>query len=264
MKRYIIICTLLFGLIPLDIKAQNEKPATNPDSIMIRIIEILKQENLDFYYYKKQMSYPEKPEYHNKPYYARLKSPKSVTIMDNTVKLSFGEGERSVSLLQKIRKNNEVVLYFAPPMGWGQTNRNLIWGDLLILNLLSEKELLTLQNNYLFNVYWGDFNKIVKEYNSLEIKPTVSEEQRKYIVQANALNEQKDYKTAIQLLTKVIQINPTSYPAAYFNLALISSQVGDYLNAIVNMKKYLSLVPEAEDARTAQDKIYEWEFMLEK
>jgi hypothetical protein len=25
------------------------------------------------------------------------------------------------------------------------------------------------------------------------------------------------------------------------------------------MKKYLMLVPEAEDARAAQDKIYEWE-----
>jgi len=30
------------------------------------------------------------------------------------------------------------------------------------------------------------------------------------------------------------------------------------------MKKYLMLVPDAEDARGAQDKIYEWEAWIQK
>lgn len=30
------------------------------------------------------------------------------------------------------------------------------------------------------------------------------------------------------------------------------------------MKQYLLLEPEAKDARSAQDKIYEWELMIQK
>jgi len=45
-------------------------------------------------------------------------------------------------------------------------------------------------------------------------------------------------------------------------MALIAAQTKDYQYAILNMKKYLMLVPEAEDARAAKDKIYEWEAEL--
>jgi hypothetical protein len=40
---------------------------------------------------------------------------------------------------------------------------------------------------------------------------------------------------------------------------LLSAQVKQYDDAIYHMKKYLLLVPDASDARGAQDKIYEWE-----
>jgi tetratricopeptide (TPR) repeat protein len=107
------------------------------------------------------------------------------------------------------------------------------------------------------------FSISATKYRELQEKPAVTEEQRKYIVQANSMNERKDYTNAIQLLRKVIQINPISYPAAYYNLALISAQTRDYQYAIHNMEKYLLLVPDAPDARAAQDKIYEWEFEIE-
>jgi tetratricopeptide (TPR) repeat protein len=108
------------------------------------------------------------------------------------------------------------------------------------------------------------FSISAAKYRELQEKPAVTEEQRKYIVQANSMNEKKDYKNAIQLFRKVIEINPTSYPAAYFNLALISALTRDYQYAIFNMRKYLLLVPDASDARAAQDKIYEWEFEIEE
>jgi tetratricopeptide (TPR) repeat protein len=107
------------------------------------------------------------------------------------------------------------------------------------------------------------FSISATKYRELQEKPPVTEEQRKYIVQANSMNERKDYTNAIQLFRKVIEINPTSYPAAYFNLALISALTRDYRYAIYNMRKYLLLVPDAPDARTAQDKIYEWEYEIE-
>ena len=56
--------------------------------------------------------------------------------------------------------------------------------------------------------------------------------------------------------------DPTSYPGAYFNLALRAAQENLPGTAIFRMKQYLMLVPDAKDARSAQDRIFEWEIMM--
>jgi|WetSurMetagenome_2_1015567.scaffolds.fasta_scaffold30412_3 tetratricopeptide (TPR) repeat protein len=108
------------------------------------------------------------------------------------------------------------------------------------------------------------FEPIAAQYRALTVKPPAPEEQRRFVVQANAMNQQKNYARAIEQYLKVIELDPVSYPGAYFNLALLSAQENDPLSAVFYMKQYLMLVPEAQDARSAQDKIYEWEFMLNK
>jgi tetratricopeptide (TPR) repeat protein len=108
------------------------------------------------------------------------------------------------------------------------------------------------------------FKETADQYRALKVKPPVSEEQRKFIVQASAFTEQKDYTRAIDRFKKAIEIDPTSYPAAYYNMALLYAQERRFKLAIECMNKYLLLEPEAKDARSAQDKIYEWEGMLEK
>lgn len=45
-------------------------------------------------------------------------------------------------------------------------------------------------------------------------------------------------------------------------MALIAAEMKTYSYAILNMRKYLLLMPDAEDARKAQDKIYEWELNM--
>lgn len=109
-----------------------------------------------------------------------------------------------------------------------------------------------------------EFHETVKNNNTLSEKPTITEEQRKYIVQANSKNEKKEFQEALNLYKKAINVNPFSYPSAYNNMALLAAQIKDYCYAIFNMKKYLMLVPKAEDARAAQDKIYEWEAEIGK
>jgi len=99
------------------------------------------------------------------------------------------------------------------------------------------------------------------EYRALNIRPQVSEAQRRYIVQANAANQRKDYGAAIYLYLEAVELDPVSYPEAYFNMALLSAQLKRYQPAISYMKKYLVLAPDAKDARSAQDKIYEWEYL---
>jgi tetratricopeptide (TPR) repeat protein len=106
------------------------------------------------------------------------------------------------------------------------------------------------------------FEPIAAKYRELNVKPAVREDQRKYIVQANAAREQKDYVKALELFGEAIKLDQTAYPDAYLNAALIRALINDFQFAIYDMKKYLMLVPEAEDARAAQDKIYEWEAQI--
>jgi tetratricopeptide (TPR) repeat protein len=106
------------------------------------------------------------------------------------------------------------------------------------------------------------FKPVADHYITLKEKPAISEECRKYIVQANMFNEQKQYYKAMGLYNKAVELDQTGYPPAYSNLALLSAQVHRYDRAIYFMKKYLLLEPQASDARSAQDKIYEWEAMM--
>ena len=108
------------------------------------------------------------------------------------------------------------------------------------------------------------FKPIAAKYCERKVKPPVSEEQRKFIVQANSFNEQKLYDKAIELYNKAIKVDQIAYPAGYSNLALLAAQINSYDAAIYYMKKYLMLEPNGSDARSAQDKIYEWEAQITK
>ena len=46
------------------------------------------------------------------------------------------------------------------------------------------------------------------------------------------------------------------------NLAFMATLISIYPLAVCSMKKYLMLVPDADDAHEAQDKKYEWEVFL--
>jgi tetratricopeptide (TPR) repeat protein len=66
----------------------------------------------------------------------------------------------------------------------------------------------------------------------------ISEEQRKLIVQANGLGQQKMYEDAIAYYYKALEINSLSYPPAYFNIALLQAQnrevrSGDYVHEVL-------------------------------
>jgi len=103
------------------------------------------------------------------------------------------------------------------------------------------------------------FQGQAEQYRAMANKPPVSEAQRKYVVQADAMAQDKDYAKALDLYGKALAIDAVSYPAAYYNMALIAAQLGRYHGAIASMKKYQMLVSDPGEARSAQDKIYEWQ-----
>jgi len=126
-------------------------------------------------------------------------------------------------------------------------------------------ELFTIQHKINEKQYKSDlaqFEPLAASYRALKVKPPISEDQRKYIVQANSFNKLKQYTKAIELYNKAIEIDQTAYPAAYLNIALLTAQRHRLELAIFYMKKFLLLEPDSTDARSAQDKIYEWEGLL--
>jgi len=124
-----------------------------------------------------------------------------------------------------------------------------------------------MQHQYAIKYYEEDlenFKPLAREYQSASEKPIMKEVQRKLFVQGNAMNKQLDYENALIYYEKAFSLDPVSYPEGYYNYAIIAALAEKYEFAILNMKKYLLLMPNNPDAVSAQDKIYEWEALITK
>ena len=107
------------------------------------------------------------------------------------------------------------------------------------------------------------WKKIGATYNSFPVKPPIPDEARKFKLQAEFAYEQKRFADAANLYAAALKI--ASWEAElHFNrgLMLATTDVSNYREAVMEMKKYLMLAPNAPYASDAQDKIYQWESMI--
>ena len=102
------------------------------------------------------------------------------------------------------------------------------------------------------------FQEIAAKYRTANPKPQLPEEARKFKVQAEFAVQEKQFTNAADLYGKALDIAPW-WPEGHFNRALILGETKKYWDAMREMKRYLLLVPDAPDARAAQDKIYVWD-----
>ena len=107
------------------------------------------------------------------------------------------------------------------------------------------------------------FVKAAKDYHDAATKPTIPEEARKFKVQAEQSVGDKKFDAAAELYGKALAIAPW-WPEGHFNRAIVLGENRYYQGAMREMKRYLILVPNAPDARAAQDKIYAWELKAGK
>jgi hypothetical protein len=114
-----------------------------------------------------------------------------------------------------------------------------------------------------YNVELREFEATASNYRELLLKPAIPEEARRFKAQAEFAIEQKRYADASNLYADGLRICPW-WPEGHFNRALIlvTRELSDYKEAVTEMKKYLMLVPNAPNARAAQDKIYQWESVI--
>ncbi len=102
------------------------------------------------------------------------------------------------------------------------------------------------------------FQEAVRAYHAASPKPQLPESARRFKVQAEDAARNKRFDDAARLFGEALQIAPW-WPEGHFNRAVILGELGAPNSAILEMKRYLRLVPGAPNARAAQDKIYIWE-----
>jgi tetratricopeptide (TPR) repeat protein len=107
----------------------------------------------------------------------------------------------------------------------------------------------------------GYFEGEAKKYRNAETKPILPESVREFKVRAESAVAEKRFVDAVEAYDRALQIAPW-WTEGHFNVALILSELKVYGLAIEEMERYLLLVPEAADARQAQDKIYTWKGRL--
>jgi regulator of sirC expression with transglutaminase-like and TPR domain len=93
-------------------------------------------------------------------------------------------------------------------------------------------------------------------------KPPLPEEVRRARVQAEDALQSKDFERAVKYYEQGLAIEPM-WPDGHFNAALVSGELQMYANAVLHMKRYLALSPNAKDAEAARDRIYVWEGKLQ-
>jgi tetratricopeptide (TPR) repeat protein len=99
---------------------------------------------------------------------------------------------------------------------------------------------------------------LVRLYPKLSVKPALSEEARRFAVPAKSAQEERRYGDAVAFYEQALTAAPW-WPEGHFNLALMREQSQSFSEAIAHMRTYLSLSPDAPDARKAQDRIYDWQ-----
>lgn len=99
---------------------------------------------------------------------------------------------------------------------------------------------------------------IVAQYHAANPKPVLPEEARRYAIQAADAAKGTRYEDAVAAYEKAFEVAPW-WPEGHYNCALMHGALEQYGQAITEMRKYLLLVPDAPNARAAQDKIYVWE-----
>lgn len=102
------------------------------------------------------------------------------------------------------------------------------------------------------------FNAAAAKYRADPSAFTLPEEARAFKVQAETAMREKRLSDAADRYAKALAISP-SWAPGHFNLALIYGEIELPGLAMSEMKKYLKLAPDANNARAAQDKIYEWQ-----
>ena len=102
------------------------------------------------------------------------------------------------------------------------------------------------------------FSAAAKTWRENPVKPSLPNDVQRYRVMAEDAFRSKDFEKALDYYEKGLEIEPL-WPQGQFNAAVLYGEIKEYEDALLHMKYYLELVPDAKNAGFAQEKIYLWE-----
>lgn len=102
------------------------------------------------------------------------------------------------------------------------------------------------------------FEEAATAYLAAETRPELNEDARRLKAQAEDALHEKRFEDVVDAYGEALTIAPW-WPAGHYNRALVLSELREFPEAIVEMKRYLRLAPDAANAAAAQEAIYKWE-----
>jgi tetratricopeptide (TPR) repeat protein len=109
--------------------------------------------------------------------------------------------------------------------------------------------------------------KIIRHVQTVSLAPTVPEEAERFIARGAAATKNakdaNDFKDAVKEFEKA-SLSAPWLASAYYNLGIARDKAGMYADAIKSLKLYLLASPNATDAKSVKNLIYEIEYKQEK
>ena len=106
------------------------------------------------------------------------------------------------------------------------------------------------------------FQEEASAWRALPVKPVLPEALRRFKTLAEDAIQNKNFEKAIDYYEQGLEVSPL-WPEGQFNAALLYGELQIYGQAMLHMKRYLELSPDAKDAQAARDQIIIWQSKLQ-
>jgi hypothetical protein len=105
---------------------------------------------------------------------------------------------------------------------------------------------------------FAGFQEEARAWRALPVKPGLPEGVRRSQLLAEDAIKNKNFEEAVDYYEQGLNVSPL-WPEGQFNAALLYGEMGIYGQAVIHMKRYLELKPDAPDTQAARDQIVIWQ-----
>ncbi len=105
---------------------------------------------------------------------------------------------------------------------------------------------------------FADFQEKAKTWRALAVKPPLPETVQRCRIMAEDAFKNRDFEKAAEYYEQGLQIEPL-WPQGRHNAAWLYAELKDYQSAVLHIKRYLEVAPDAANAKQARDMLYLWE-----
>jgi tetratricopeptide (TPR) repeat protein len=107
-------------------------------------------------------------------------------------------------------------------------------------------------------VLFADFQEKAKAWRALPVKPSLPEDVRRFKVLAEDAFQKKEFEKAADFYEQGLAVEPL-WPDGQLNAALFYGELEMNAQAVLHMKRYLELCPDAKDAKKCRNQMYIWQ-----